>query len=616
MKAETKGEATILAGIRGSEIIALGGEGSQTISAPDAVPSDETTVRAEFLRHYLVDGQLPDGARGTPRRGLRLSNAYVVGALNLTGTSVIGEPIIARCRFEEGVDLSAAKFVSLNLQGSVLPHLVAQRIVCEGNFKAASLQCAGRVSLAGAEVRGQVNFSAARLGPEPGEEQEGRQPLDLQNMDARGTVLLCSDGLDGATFVARDGVDFASATFRSGVVLTGGHFYGGSGGQAINGIDCTVRGDVMMTSLEPPPGWEPAEGRVRNRFQTVGRVSFRDAELRDVWTKGARFLSEELPDGRSNGFLDFEGARISGALRMDETELLAVPLDLRGARIGRLHDGERGWPGAGGLILDQTIYGTLSGSTDARELSARRDWLMRQIPGDLDAEFKPQPWEQCARVLREMGHVDDARDLMIEKERLQRRARRRAIRRTGGAMALPRSAIRSAADWLLGATTRYGRKPLLAVVWLAGLWIVGAGMFAVAYEARAMKPNNPFILRSPEWAHCTPPRDSAPPAVMIAPAGAGPPPRLARTGESQLDCFLRQDEAESYPAFNALVYSADTLLPIVQLEMQQFWIPDSGATAWAGTAARWFLWFQIVAGWALSLLAVAGFSGLIKQDSS
>lgn len=30
--------------------------------------------------------------------------------------------------------------------------------------------------------------------------------------------------------------------------------------------------------------------------------------------------------------------------------------------------------------------------------------------------------------------------------------------------------------------------------------------------------------------------------------------------------------------------------------------------------ARRFLWLQIIAGWALSLLAVAGFSGLIKSD--
>ncbi|MDV7143243.1 hypothetical protein R3X27_11175 [Tropicimonas sp. TH_r6] len=88
---------------------------------------------------------------------------------------------------------------------------------------------------------------------------------------------------------------------------------------------------------------------------------------------------------------------------------------------------------------------------------------------------------------------------------------------------------------------------------------------------------------------------------------------LAEPGESQLDCFQRQPEAKRYPQFNPLVYSADTLLPVVALEMQEFWIPDEKAGNW-GCSARWFLWAQILAGWALSLLAVAGFSGLIKSD--
>jgi hypothetical protein len=32
-----------------------------------------------------------------------------------------------------------------------------------------------------------------------------------------------------------------------------------------------------------------------------------------------------------------------------------------------------------------------------------------------------------------------------------------------------------------------------------------------------------------------------------------------------------------------------------------------------GSAGKWFLYFQTLAGWALSLLAVAGFSGIVKS---
>ncbi|MEO1001345.1 MAG: hypothetical protein AAFW69_12200, partial [Pseudomonadota bacterium] len=60
------------------------------------------------------------------------------------------------------------------------------------------------------------------------------------------------------------------------------------------------------------------------------------------------------------------------------------------------------------------------------------------------------------------------------------------------------------------------------------------------------------------------------------------------------------------------VYSLDTLFPLVDLEMQEQWIPDERAAA--GAFARVYLWVHIAMGWILSLLAVAGFSGLVKSD--
>lgn len=48
--------------------------------------------------------------------------------------------------------------------------------------------------------------------------------------------------------------------------------------------------------------------------------------------------------------------------------------------------------------------------------------------------------------------------------------------------------------------------------------------------------------------------------------------------------------------------------------MQGYWIPDDRA-GWYGPFARGFLWLEIALGWALSLLAVAGFSGLIRTDT-
>jgi hypothetical protein len=134
------------------------------------------------------------------------------------------------------------------------------------------------------------------------------------------------------------------------------------------------------------------------------------------------------------------------------------------------------------------------------------------------------------------------------------------------------------------------------VIWAIGFLLVGAVIFGNSAGFGEIKPNDPRILRAEEWVEC-------------APNGA-----LGRDYPHQVACFLDQPAAQSYPRFNAFVYSADTLVPVVSLEMQAYWIPDE--TRPRGRWARVYLWLHIAAGWALTLLAVAGFSGLIRTDNT
>jgi len=90
----------------------------------------------------------------------------------------------------------------------------------------------------------------------------------------------------------------------------------------------------------------------------------------------------------------------------------------------------------GDLLLNRCLYGALLGS--AVESASRLDWLSRQTPRRWGEDFWPQPYEQLAGVLGQMGHDEDKRRVLIEKERLARRARRRGPRsRTDTARAAP-----------------------------------------------------------------------------------------------------------------------------------------------------------------------------------
>jgi hypothetical protein len=101
-------------------------------------------------------------------------------------------------------------------------------------------------------------------------------------------------------------------------------------------------------------------------------------------------------------------------------------LDLTATEIGAIDDEEACWPQKGDLLLNRCRYGAfIGGPIDA---ASRLRWLARQVSVRWEEDFWPQPYEQLATVLREMGHDEETRAVLIVKERLQRHARRARAR--------------------------------------------------------------------------------------------------------------------------------------------------------------------------------------------
>lgn len=154
----------------------------------------------------------------------------------------------------------------------------------------------------------------------------------------------------------------------------------------------------------------------------------------------------------------------------------------------------------------------------------------------------------------------------------------------------------------------YGRQPLLAFVWLAFFWGLGVAVFWYAESTGAFKPNTAVVLRSPEWILCGFGKSDQRFLVSTQALANG----QAEPGQTQLACFRERWEASSYPYFNAWMYSLDTLLPVLDVGQKSFWRPDP--TKPNGRFASAYFYFESIVGWALSLLAVAGFSGLVKSS--
>lgn len=97
-------------------------------------------------------------------------------------------------------------------------------------------------------------------------------------------------------------------------------------------------------------------------------------------------------------------------------------------RVGSLEDDIKSWSQEN-LALDGFVYDRLTGSapTDATN---RLAWLNKQFPLHAGVElfegkgnsFRPQPWQQLQKVLCEMGHIEDARQVGIAFEDRLRKA--------------------------------------------------------------------------------------------------------------------------------------------------------------------------------------------------
>ena len=292
-------------------------------------------------------------------------------------------------------------------------------------------------------------------------------------------------------------------------------------------------------------------------------------------------------------------AIVDGAFFLRQGASVEGTLDLTATTIGAIDDEQASWPKTGDLLLNRCQYGAfIGGPVDA---ASRLDWLSRQTPERWSADFWPQPYEQLSTVLREMGHDEDARAVLITKERLQRRARRARARNPALRVAL------ATTDGILAVTLRYGRQPLLALLWLILFWAIGIGVFAFAQKNGAIKPNSPVILRSLEWTMC----------------GLQQTDSRYMPSSGQTFADAQRPEKTSFPAS-----STSRKQPATRSSTRSCirWMSSCRCcrSARRNTGGRIpqkpngqftlkYYFFQSVVGWALSLLAVAGFSGLVKS---
>jgi len=231
------------------------------------------------------------------------------------------------------------------------------------------------------------------------------------------------------------------------------------------------------------------------------------------------------PDGSA---LNLWGATVAGPLRMESAVLQGI-LDLTAVKTSSYHDNRASWPQT--LRLDGFVYDAIEGAS----VKERLEWLRRNEKG-----YSPQIYEQLAAVYRRTGHEENTRRVLIAKQR-RRSAEDNLAGKTWGFLL----------DWTVG----YGYRTWSALVWLAGLLVLGTVLFGYV---------------------C---------AGDLTPA--------SKTTVS--------------PPFQPFLYTLDLLLPVASLHQRDGWV--------AHGAAQWWSVFFIVMGWILATAIVLSLTGLLKRDS-
>jgi hypothetical protein len=202
-----------------------------------------------------------------------------------------------------------------------------------------------------------------------------------------------------------------------------------------------------------------------------------------------------MPGARINGQLSLDGAVIRGQgtvldlRRITADELLLTLgepadgiVDLRHAQVSVLCDDRATWPTA--LRLDGLSYDSLVTLRDHRAPAAsetRETGTVSDLADSASAEilpaedrlawlrlggngYRPQPYEQLAAFYRHVGHDDQARKVLLAKQRLRRSTENLAGKAWGYLL-----------DWSVG----YGYRPWLAALWLVALITLGSVVFGL-----------------------------------------------------------------------------------------------------------------------------------------
>jgi hypothetical protein len=608
-----------------------GGVGLATARIGGNIACDGGTFAGTQDGALLLEGADVKGSvylsTGFVAKGMvRLSTANIGGNLDCGGGRFDGW--ITRTKDRSWRRESALFAEQVKIGGSVFFRKTPGRPATRGRFCAA-----GSVRLTGAKIGGSLICTGARFGGSfvsamgRFRATEFDDALVCEQVEVGGTVFL-NDG-----FFSMGAVSLRGATIARYLVCTAARFRGGNRG-ALLCDRAKINGNILLD--------RPVDEKVplMRPFHAKRGVSFTGADIAgDLFCQGGRFDSQiDLVGTRIGGDLVFVHTSLRGPLVCNHATVgnilyfLNVNASWAGVRGGEnriprvdllatsaatLMDDSASWERVSEIYLDGFRYARIVGNprTDADrrvvqttiDAKSRIAWLEKQSLRHRNEDFRPQPWEQLIKTLREMGNAEEAKTIAIEKQNQLRRA---------GKIARSARFFHAAFGFFAG----YGYRPLRLTGYLLGAWLLCGTFFLMVAKQGVMAPTKLRDADQEKYSAC----------------------RVEMRG-NWTSCPILPYE---YTTFSPYIYSLDLILPLVGLQQKTDWAPmvrrpcarsidlivadfciepAPAATAkaqpavpqayWPVGVAAWIvMWIEVLLGWIAGILFGAALSVHIKKE--
>ena len=673
-----------------------------------SLPTETTTIRAEFLRFLALGG---DAQNPLHERGIQLVGAYVEceDDLDFLGTILPGNLTLTNCTIDGSIVFRDAQAETIALSGCTVHAILADRLVTTGGvYLNDNFEASGTVRFAGTKIGGDFDCTNGQF-------NNDNETLSCDGMETSGAVFLCDgfkaagtvrlagarirknlfcingqfDGSDislicdnvktnGTVFLnrgfkasgtvrllgAKIGADLAcdSGQFNGkivalhcdGIEVSGAVFLndGFNASGTVKILAAKIRGDLACRNgvFRGPEVALHAHGAefggncfLDHNFLAHGTVNLSSATIaHNLYCQGGTFSCKSQAihapritvgdninlgkDCRVAGQVSFQAAEVGGDITFAHGSFEGKPsvnlrnakiegmlvwrdiehargeLNLSGASCRTLNMDWKSWEKPDQVRIDNFTYSGFSELPTGCDANFWTNWLERQPARHLEERYRPKPYAQLATVLDAMGHEEEARAIRIEQRKRQSLFTRKfeaVPNRFESKLARKLVVFWNFIQWLV---VSYGYRPGKAVFFLFGMMVIGSVVYHFAARDGIMTPTHPLIFKEA--------------------AGGFIPKQCSKNWVYPANDIKAKCEAaipSEYSSFNAIAYSIDTAIPVVNLRMESDWSPrvvtwDEGLPYSPGWWVRTWEWLQIAFGWGFSLLFVSAIGGVIRRN--